>query len=211
MLPHSRLTTANSGHGGRTFLRGRAVRVKCCDRYALRARTRGDSRAGIDSPTPTDVSDTAPIEEILGRFHRRLAEHGLKSTRQRDAIVEAFFRLDQHISVDELLEHVRRDSPRIGYATVYRTLKLLVEHDFAEPRQFGDGQTRFDPVFGDKGHDHLICVDCRRVLEFSDEVVNARVRQLLAEHGSFELSRQRLELYARCTDASCPHRDDAES
>jgi len=152
------------------------------------------------------------IPEILKRFHTRLSEDGLKSTRQRDTIVETFFRLDKHISVDELLEHVRRESPRIGYATVYRTLKLLVEYDFAEPRQFGDGQTRFDPVFGEStSHDHLICIECRRVIEFSDEVVNARIGQIVRELGSFELSRQRFELYARCTDTGCPRRPAAAS
>lgn len=158
------------------------------------------------------MSEAFNIPVILKRFHERLGDEGLKSTRQRDAIIETFFRLDKHISVEELLEEVRRDAPRIGYATVYRTLKLLVEYGFAEPRQFGDGQTRFDPVFGQTaGHDHLICVDCRRVVEFSDEVVNARIKQIVREHGSFELTRQRLELYARCTDTTCAHRTGADS
>lgn len=153
------------------------------------------------------MSSEFDVEQILNRFHERLSESGLKSTRQRDCIVETFFEVDKHISVDELLEAVRKVSPRIGYATVYRTLKLLVEYGFAEPRQFGDGQTRFDPVFGDDHHhDHFICVTCRRVMEFSDAVVNARIHQIVDEHGSFELSRQRLELYAKCTDAACPHR-----
>jgi Fur family ferric uptake transcriptional regulator len=152
------------------------------------------------------VSSHYDIPEILRRFHKRLADEGLKSTRQRDVIIDCFFRLDRHISVDELLEEVRREQPRIGYATVYRTLKLLVEYGFAEPRQFGDGQTRFDPCFGDEeSHDHLICIRCRRVMEFSDEVVNARVRQIVREMGTFSLSRQRLELYADCSDDACPH------
>jgi Fur family ferric uptake transcriptional regulator len=156
------------------------------------------------------VSSAYDIPAIVTRFNRLLADDGLKSTRQRDAIVERFFELDHHISVDELLEAVRRDHPRIGYATVYRTLKLLVEYKFAETRHFGDGQTRFDPVFGEShSHDHLICVDCRRVIEFSDEVVNARVRQIVREQGAFELSRQRLELYASCGDTACPHREAA--
>lgn len=153
---------------------------------------------------------TTDISAIITRFNQRLSEAGLKSTRQRDAIVERFFRIDKHISVEELLEDVRKVSPRIGYATVYRTLKLLVEYRFAEPRQFGDGQTRFDPVTGDDhAHDHVICIDCRRVLEFSDEIINVRVGQIVAQMGTFKLTRQRLELYARCTATECPHRKSA--
>lgn len=158
------------------------------------------------------MSSEFDINEVLGRFHQRLGETGLKSTRQRDVIVETFFRLNKHISVEELLEEARRQSPRIGYATVYRTLRLLVDYGFAEPRQFGDNQTRYDPTYGeDVDHDHLVCVDCRRVLEFTDDVVNARVRQIVGELGTFRITRQRLELYARCTNAICPHRPASSS
>jgi Fur family ferric uptake transcriptional regulator len=157
---------------------------------------------------PADnVVEQMDVEAILARFHKRLSEHGLKSTRQRDAIVQRFFELNRHISVEELLEEVRKDAPRIGYATVYRTMKLLVEHDFAEPRKFGDGQTRFDPKErADEHHDHVICVDCRRVIEFRDAVIGARVQQILSELGAFELSRQTLELYASCSKQDCEFR-----
>ena len=145
--------------------------------------------------------------EIIERFRERLGELGLKSTRQRDVIVATFFRLGRHISVEELLEEVRREVPRIGYATVYRTMKLLVEHRFAEARRFGDGQTRFDPKHSeDEQHDHLICTDCRRVVEFNDPVVEARIGQIASELGTFELKRRTIELYARCTRTDCEHR-----
>ncbi len=145
---------------------------------------------------------------VLARFHERLGELGLKSTRQRDVIVETFFSLDRHISVDELLLEVRKDVPRIGYATVYRTMKLLVENRFADARRFGDGQTRYDPKLApDEQHDHLICIDCRRVIEFSDPVVVARISQIASELGTFELKRRSIELYAKCTNATCEHRN----
>jgi Fur family ferric uptake transcriptional regulator len=137
-------------------------------------------------------------QEVLDRFHARLGASGLKSTQQRDVIVARFFELGRHISVEE--------APRIGYATVYRTLKLLVEHRFATPRQFGDGQTRFDPADGDdEEHDHIICLGCRRVLEFSDPTITARIQGVVAAQGEFELARQRLELYVHCKTEACPH------
>lgn len=153
------------------------------------------------------MAHSTEATEVLERFHARLAEAGLKSTHQRDVIVAKFFALNRHISVDELLDEARRESPRIGYATVYRTLKLLVDHGFATPRQFGDGQTRFDPADADGDeHDHVICVDCRRVIEFADETITARVNQIVRESGNFALTRQRLELYVRCRDTVCVHR-----
>ena len=146
---------------------------------------------------------TAP--KVLEAFHRRMREVGLKSTRQRDSIAETFFALDRHISVEELLAEVRRTQPGVGYATVYRTLKLLVEHGFANPRHFGDGQTRYDPQFDKEQHDHLICVECRRILEFEDDDILRRLEAISAQRG-FLVSRRKLEIYGVCQDAQCPHR-----
>ena len=102
-------------------------------------------------------------------------------------------------------EEVRKESPRVGYATVYRTLKLLVEHGFANPRHFDDGQTRFDPQFFKEQHDHLICVDCRRILEFDNEEIVDRIHTQ-AQHLGFTVTRRSLEIYGTCNVADCPHR-----
>lgn len=139
-------------------------------------------------------------------FQARLQEAGLKSTRQRDTIVRAFFEIDQHISADELLERVRELQPKIGYATVYRTLKLLVEQGFALPKDFGDGITRYDPIHDqDPHHDHLICVDCRKIIEFNDDDTAALLERLATNLG-YKLRRKKLEIYAECRIDNCPNR-----
>lgn len=162
----------------------------------------------------TDTQDMSPeerVEDAMSAFHERLQDAGLKSTRQRDTIVECFFRLDKHITADELLDVVREEQPRIGYATVYRTLKLLVEQDMALPKDFGDGQTRYDPIHDqDPQHDHLICVDCRKILEFTDEVVNERLLNLAVDM-DYEVRRKRIELYAECHIEECPNRPEPDS
>jgi Fur family ferric uptake transcriptional regulator len=153
-------------------------------------------------------NDDERIDEVMESFRDRLQEAGLKSTRQRDAIVETFFRLDKHISADELLDEVRKKQSRIGYATVYRTLKLLVEQGFALTKDFGDGQTRYDPIHDqDPQHDHLICVDCRKILEFNDESIASRLEEIATERG-YSLRRRQLELYAECQISDCPNKSD---
>lgn len=143
-------------------------------------------------------------------FHARLQDAGLKSTRQRDVIVRAFFELDKHISADELLEEVREVQSRIGYATVYRTLKLLVEQGFALPKDFGDGITRYDPIHDqDPHHDHLICVDCRTILEFNDDET-AVLLQKIASNLGYEMRRKKLEIYAECRIENCPNRSKSD-
>lgn len=146
------------------------------------------------------------VEQALEAFHERLKDAGLKSTRQRDAITKVFFTLDKHITADELHGEVRKHQESIGYATVYRTLKLLVEQGFAVEKDFGDGSKRYDPVHGqDPHHDHLICVDCRKVIEFNDEELAERVAALTEAMG-YELRRKRLELYAECRIEDCPNK-----
>ncbi len=156
----------------------------------------------------SDSSHSERIEDALEAFHERLQEAGLKSTRQRDVIAERFFSLDEHITADELLEDVREHQPRIGYATVYRTLKLLVEQGFAVPKDFGDGQTRYDPIHNqDPQHDHLICIDCRKIMEFNDPELNERIQAIVGDM-HYTVRRKKIELYAECDDKSCPNRPD---
>ena len=77
-------------------------------------------------------------------FRSYLATQGLKSTRQREIILDEFLRAGAHLSTEELYLSLRSHHPGIGYATVHRTLKLFAECGIAEPRHFGDGQTRYE-------------------------------------------------------------------
>ena len=107
-------------------------------------------------------------------FDDYVRKHGLKSTQQRDVIVDLFIRSKGHMSIEDLLSRVRRKNPKVGYATVYRTLKLLTDCGIAAARQFGDGQTRFEVMDEAGHHDHLICVECGLILEFEKETAVQR-------------------------------------
>lgn len=128
-----------------------------------------------------------------------LESKGLKSTAQRDFIADTFFRINTHISLDELLKKVKRKTPRVGYATVYRTMKLLTDSGLALERRFGDGQTRYENLPDDGHHDHIICIKCARIIEFQ----NQRIEQLQAETAKkfgFKVINHKLELYGYCSD-----------
>jgi Fur family ferric uptake transcriptional regulator len=138
----------------------------------------------------------------LGEFiHRR----GLKHSRQRDAIAQAFFELGGHVPVDAVVARVREQDPRVSVATVYRTMKLLAECGLAVARQFGDGQTRYEPASRRHGeaHDHLICTSCGAIVEFESERISELQLKVARRHG-FEIERRRVELYGRCADCRRP-------
>ena len=137
--------------------------------------------------------DTAELKE---RWRTYIQDRRLNTTAQREAIVEQFLRTREHVSIDELLLKVRKRQPKVGYATVYRTLKLLVDSGLAIERQFGDGQARYE-VVGDH-HDHLICVKCGLILEFEDDEIE-RLQESIADRlGGFKVVRHRHELYGLC-------------
>jgi Fur family transcriptional regulator, ferric uptake regulator len=156
-------------------------------------------------------SDFRPNDtgELKDRWRAYIQDKRLNITAQREAIVELFLRTRDHVSIDELLIKVRKRQPRVGYATVYRTLKLLVDSGLAVERQFGDGQARYE-VVGDH-HDHLICVKCGLILEFEDEEIERLQERIASRLGGFTVLRHRHELYGMCpkaagdASANCPN------
>jgi Fur family ferric uptake transcriptional regulator len=131
-------------------------------------------------------------------FEEFIAEKGLKSTRQRDIILEAFLSSERHLSIEELYLQLRDAHPTIGYATVYRTLKLFAESGIAREFQFGDGQTRYEHVVAGEHHDHLVCVRCGAISEFTNDVVEAIQNEVAASHG-FIIQYHKMELYGLCS------------
>lgn len=131
-------------------------------------------------------------------FKQHLRKSGLKSTSQRDVIARVFFASDTHISVEELYNEVKRVNARIGYATVYRTMKLLTECGLAIERHFRDGEARYERA-EDSHHDHLICEACGKIVEFEEEQIEVLQRQVARRLG-FELRGHKMELYGVCRD-----------
>ncbi len=132
-------------------------------------------------------------------FRRLLKNRGLKSTRQRDAILQMFLESGKdHLSVDELYQRVRQRNPKIGYATVYRTLRLMAESGWASTRQFGDRAARFEQQTAGQHHDHLICLGCGKIIEFE----SPRIEELqahIARQKGFQVFEHKLELYGNCS------------
>ena len=99
--------------------------------------------------------------------------------------------------------------PKVGYATVYRTLRLLAECKMANARHFGDGVTRYELADDEHHHDHLICVDCGAIVEFEDDAIELLQERVAERHG-FTLQSHKHELYGHCTQTDCSRRKKAD-
>lgn len=167
---------------------------------------------------PTDATTVATNPEYVAQLKQLWSEYqrrqGLKSTSQRDLIVDVFLRSTEHVSIEELLNEVRTRSAKIGYATVYRTIKLLEEAGLAAARHFGDGQSRYE-VGGPQSphHDHMICVTCGLILEFENEEIEQLQDSVAQRLGGFKVINHKLELYVQCprqqgiADGLCPGKE----
>jgi Fur family ferric uptake transcriptional regulator len=144
-------------------------------------------------------TDRAPaeLEHFRAMLTSYMSKKGLRSTDQRKLIVETFFRSDNHVSIEELLAQVRAKDPRVGYATVYRTLKLLTECGVANERRFGDGLTRYELADDVTHHDHLICIECGDITEFEEPRIEDLQEHVARDYG-FELRSHKHELYGIC-------------
>lgn len=150
------------------------------------------------------------VQVASARLAAHMRQKGLKNTRQREQILEVFFQGGGHKSLDELLARVQERMPGVGYATVYRSMKLFVEAGVAQERHFQEAQTRFEPVESGQHHDHLICTVCRTIFEFEDPVIEDRQNEVALSHG-LHLTSHRHEIYGTCQDPeTCEHRKTAE-
>jgi Fur family ferric uptake transcriptional regulator len=139
------------------------------------------------------------LQERQALLDKYMTERGLKSTRQRALIVETFFQAGGHVSVEDVWSRVRKLDARVSVATVYRTMKLLAESGLAHARNFGDGQTRYEAAVGREHHDHLICTNCGKIIEFENDRIEAMQEMVAKRHG-FKVTSHKMELYGLCRD-----------
>lgn len=144
-------------------------------------------------------ADAPNLEHFRTLLHEHMVKRGLRSTDQRKLIVETFFQSPNHVSIEELLSQVRAQDPKVGYATVYRTLKLLTECGVAFERKFGDGLTRYELADEASHHDHLICIDCGKIIEFEEPQIE-ELQEKIARRYGFIVKSHKHEMYGSCAD-----------
>ena len=152
-----------------------------------------------------DFDPPKPREEAQERFRRYLRQRGLRQTSERFEVLNTLYDINGHVDADTLLTRLKQDGHTISRATVYNTLNLLQECDLVIRHQFGEHGAKYEPAFHYRQHDHLICLDCDKVLEFCDPRIQG-IQDLVAEVFHFEIKRHALNLYGHCNKDQCTNR-----
>lgn len=126
-------------------------------------------------------------------------KRGLRSTEQRRLIIDTLFDAGDHVTIDGLLRQVRAVDGRVGYATVYRTMKLLAESGVVQEHKFGDGFTRYELSDEEAHHDHLICLECGKITEFEEPSIEELQERVASRYG-FQVKQHKHELYGVCAE-----------
>lgn len=138
-------------------------------------------------------------------FLEHIQKSGLRSTGQRDLILEIFLKTEEHLTSEDLYWLVQKEDSSVGHTTVYRTLKLLTEAGLAREVRFGDNKTYYEHHYNHDHHDHMICTECGKVIEFFSQDIES-LQDEMADKFGFRPTHHSLRMWGVC--AECQFKED---
>ena len=137
-------------------------------------------------------------EEIIDELRKIVKQKGLKYTEQREIVLSILLHAKEHLTAEEIYNQIKKDYPtsNVGIATVYRALSFLEEVDLITSITFGTEGKKYENN-SKSHHDHLICTQCARIIEFIDEEIEKR-QEKIAKNNKFKITSHTMQLYGVC-------------
>jgi Fur family ferric uptake transcriptional regulator len=137
------------------------------------------------------------LEEVRNIFSAYLESKDLRKTTERFAILDEIYSRNDHFEAESLYTDILKKKFNISRATVYNTLELLTSCDLIKKHQFGKNLAQYEKSYGYKQHDHIICVDCKKVVEFCDPRIQ-QIKSMMGELLNFKITHHSLNMYGVC-------------
>jgi Fur family ferric uptake transcriptional regulator len=142
------------------------------------------------------------FEEVSKIFRSYLETRELRKTPERFAILEEIYSRTGHFDVESLHQAMQDRKYQVSRATLYNTLELLEDCFLVTRHQFGKNISQYEKSFPNRQHDHLICTDCNKVVEFCDPRIYT-IQKMVEETQQFRVMHHSLTFYASCARENC--------
>jgi len=146
--------------------------------------------------TTTQTDTLTKVKQILENY---LIDKKLRKTPERFALLEAIYTRDDHFDAETLYVEMKVKNYKVSRATVYNTLDILQECKLVIKHQFGSKLARYEKSFGYQQHDHLICVECNKILEFCDPRIR-NIQSMVEDIYGFKIDSHSLNFYGTCSE-----------
>ena len=137
-------------------------------------------------------------EEIIEELKKIVKQKGLKYTDQREIVLSVLLNAEDHLTAEEVYNEIKKEhtDSNIGIATVYRALSFLEEVDLITSIAFGTDGKKYESN-AKSHHDHLICTQCGKIIEFMDDEIEKR-QDKIAKKNKFKITSHSMQLYGTC-------------
>jgi len=130
-------------------------------------------------------------------FREYLRSNGKLYSEQREQILDIFLKIEEHPTINDIYDLVRKKHPQIGLATVYRTMKVICDAGLARKTDFGGSIRRFEHKYKHQHHDHLVCLKCGGIIEVISPAIE-KLQEKLAKKHKFKAVKHRMEIFGLC-------------
>ncbi|MEE8350366.1 MAG: transcriptional repressor [Acidobacteriota bacterium] len=158
----------------------------------------------------TELTGSVELQEVLEIFSKYLKSSGRKMTRQRQLIVESFLQSSGHVSTEELHQLTRKKDKKLGFVTVFRTLKALADCGIARKIDLNDGRSRFEHSYKRPHHHHIVCEECKTTIEFVSPEQERIQEEITSQYG-FKPVRHTLQIFGICPECQMDRKPNQEN